>query len=233
MGPPFPKPANKQTSKYPWFLPLCLHPTGHRVPPLLPMVMLGTPPHPHDDPSPCLQSVPTLTDFLNSTNSSSDPQIWARNSACWQKSSHYCLCSAGYGLLFRCLMWYMSTFYNFTWLLSTTVSYTLVLYLRHECSPSTSQRFSPCLHSHCSQCRECPSSLSICTNRLQVKYHHDKQISGYVSLLHYMHFLWSCMDVRAGLWRRLSAEELMLLNCDVGEDSWQSLGLQGDLTSPF
>ena len=147
------------------------------------MVMLGTPPHPHDDPSPCLQSVPTLTDFLNSTNSSSDPQIWACNSACWQKSSHYCLCSTGYGLMFWCLMWYMSTFYNFTWLLSTTVSYTLVvLYLRHEYSPSTSQRFSPCLHSHCSQCRECPSSLSICINRLQAKYHHDKQISGYVSV---------------------------------------------------
>ena len=35
-----------------------------------------------------------------------------------------------------------------------------------------------------------------------------------------------------GLWRRLSAEELMLLNCGVGEDSWESLGLQGDLTSP-
>ena len=41
------------------------------------------------------------------------------------------------------------------------------------------------------------------------------------------------MDVRVGLWRRLSAEELMLLNCGVGEDSWESLGLQGDLTSSF
>ena len=29
------------------------------------------------------------------------------------------------------------------------------------------------------------------------------------------------MDVRVGLWRRLSAEELMLLNCGVGEDSWE------------
>ena len=37
------------------------------------------------------------------------------------------------------------------------------------------------------------------------------------------------MDLRVGLWRRLSAEELMLLNCGVGEDS--SLGLQGDQTS--
>ena len=31
------------------------------------------------------------------------------------------------------------------------------------------------------------------------------------------------MDVRVGLRRRLSAEELMLLNCGVGEDSWESL----------
>ena len=35
------------------------------------------------------------------------------------------------------------------------------------------------------------------------------------------------MDVRVGL---VSAE-LMLLNCGVGEDSWESLGLQGDPTS--
>ena len=35
-----------------------------------------------------------------------------------------------------------------------------------------------------------------------------------------------------GLWRKLSAEELMLLNCGVGEDSCESLGLQGDPTSP-
>ena len=41
------------------------------------------------------------------------------------------------------------------------------------------------------------------------------------------------MDVRVGLWRRLSTEELMLLNCGVGEHSWESLGLQGDPTSPF
>ena len=41
------------------------------------------------------------------------------------------------------------------------------------------------------------------------------------------------MDVRVGLWRRLSAEELMLLKCSVGEESWESLGLQGDPISPF
>ena len=32
--------------------------------------------------------------------------------------------------------------------------------------------------------------------------------------------------------RKLSAEELMLLNCGVGEDSWEPLGLQGDPTCP-
>ena len=31
------------------------------------------------------------------------------------------------------------------------------------------------------------------------------------------------MDVRVGLWKKLSAKELMLLNCSVGEDSWESL----------
>ena len=40
------------------------------------------------------------------------------------------------------------------------------------------------------------------------------------------------MDVRVGLWRKLSTEKLMLLNCGVGEDSWESLGLQGDQTNP-
>ena len=39
--------------------------------------------------------------------------------------------------------------------------------------------------------------------------------------------------MRVGLWRKLRAEELMCLNCGVGEDSWESLGLQGDPTSPF
>ena len=40
------------------------------------------------------------------------------------------------------------------------------------------------------------------------------------------------MDVRVGLWRKLRAEELLLLNCGVGEDSWESLGLQGDPACP-
>ena len=42
----------------------------------------------------------------------------------------------------------------------------------------------------------------------------------------------SYMGMRVGLWRKLSAEELTLLICGVGEDSWESLGLQGNPTSP-
>ena len=38
------------------------------------------------------------------------------------------------------------------------------------------------------------------------------------------------MDVRVGLGRKLSAEELMLLNYGVGEGSWESHGLQRDPT---
>ena len=32
--------------------------------------------------------------------------------------------------------------------------------------------------------------------------------------------------------KKANADELMLLNCGVGEDSWESLGLHGDPTSP-
>ena len=39
------------------------------------------------------------------------------------------------------------------------------------------------------------------------------------------------MDVRVGPKRKLSAKKLMLLNCGVGEESQESLGLQGDPTS--
>ena len=37
--------------------------------------------------------------------------------------------------------------------------------------------------------------------------------------------------MRVGLWRKLSAEDLMILNCGVGEDSWESFGLQEDQNS--
>ena len=40
------------------------------------------------------------------------------------------------------------------------------------------------------------------------------------------------MDVRVGLQRKLSVEELMLLNCGILEDSLESLGLKEDQTSP-
>ena len=38
------------------------------------------------------------------------------------------------------------------------------------------------------------------------------------------------MDVRVGPKRKLNIEELMLLNCSIEEDSWESLGQQEDPT---
>ena len=52
-----------------------------------------------------------------------------------------------------------------------------------------------------------------------------------VHLVKAMIFPVACTDVRIGPQKRLSTEELMLSNCDAGEDSLESLGLQGDQTS--
>ena len=43
--------------------------------------------------------------------------------------------------------------------------------------------------------------------------------------------MYRCMDLRVGLERKLSAEELMFLNCGSGEDSSESFGQQEDQTS--
>ena len=34
------------------------------------------------------------------------------------------------------------------------------------------------------------------------------------------------MDMKVGLLRKLSAKEFMLLNCGIGDDSWEAFGLQ-------
>ena len=47
----------------------------------------------------------------------------------------------------------------------------------------------------------------------------DIILSTKVRLVRAMVFPVICMDVRVGLERKLSTEELMLLNCDAGEDS--------------
>ena len=73
----------------------------------------------------------------------------------------------------------------------------------------------------------------IMTNLDSILKSRDITLPTKVHLVKAMVFQWSCIDVRVWLWRKLSAEELMLLNCGVGEDSWKSLGLQGYPTSPF
>ena len=53
-----------------------------------------------------------------------------------------------------------------------------------------------------------------------------------VCLVKALVFQWSCMAVRVGLWRKLSTEELMLLNCGVGEDSFNFMAA-GTICSDF
>ena len=72
----------------------------------------------------------------------------------------------------------------------------------------------------------------VMTNRDSIFKSRDITLPTKVCLVKAMFFQLSCMDVRVMLWRKLSAEELMLLNCGVGEDSRESLGLQGDPTRP-
>ena len=44
-------------------------------------------------------------------------------------------------------------------------------------------------------------------------------------------FTTSVNDAIPSIITELNVEELMFLNCGVGEDSWESLGLQGDQIS--
>ena len=59
----------------------------------------------------------------------------------------------------------------------------------------------------------------VMTNLYSIFKNRDITLPTKVHLVKAMFFQWSCMDVRVGLSRKLSAEELMLLNCGVGEDS--------------
>ena len=71
----------------------------------------------------------------------------------------------------------------------------------------------------------------VMTNLNRILKSRDITLSTKVLQVKAMVFPMSCMDVRVGLWRKLSTKELVLLNCGVGEDSWKSLRLQGGPTS--
>ena len=73
----------------------------------------------------------------------------------------------------------------------------------------------------------------VMTNLDNILKNRDITLPTKVRLVKLWFFQWSCMDVRSGLWRKLSTEELMLLKCGVGEDSWESFELQEDPTGPF
>ena len=74
----------------------------------------------------------------------------------------------------------------------------------------------------------------VMTNLDSILKSRDITLSAKVQLVKAMIFplVMPTFPVKVGLWRKLNTEELMLLNCGVGEDSWESLGLQGDPTSP-
>ena len=87
---------------------------------------------------------------------------------------------------------------------------------------------------------DCSHEIKVClllgrkvmTNLDSIFKSRDTTLATKVHLVKVMVFPMVMYDVRVGLWRKLSAKELMLLNCGVREDSWESLGLQGDPTSP-
>ena len=60
----------------------------------------------------------------------------------------------------------------------------------------------------------------------------DITLSTKVSLVKAMIFPVVMYGCESWTIKKLSAKELMFLNCGVGEDSGESLELQGDLTSP-
>ena len=67
--------------------------------------------------------------------------------------------------------------------------------------------------------RSLPLGRKVMTNLDSILKSRDISLPTEVCLVKAMVFQWSYVDVRVGLSRKLSTEELMLLNCDVGEDS--------------
>ena len=79
--------------------------------------------------------------------------------------------------------------------------------------------------------RRLPLGRKVMTNLDSILKNRDITLPTKVHLVKAMVFT----VVMSWMWeldRKLSAKELMLLNCGVGEDSWESPGLQGDPASP-
>ena len=65
----------------------------------------------------------------------------------------------------------------------------------------------------------------VMTNLDSICKHRDITLPTKVCLVKAMVLPVVMYGARVGLWRKLSTEELMLLNCGIGEDSWEPLGL--------
>ena len=80
--------------------------------------------------------------------------------------------------------------------------------------------------------RRLPLGMKVMNHLDSILKSRDFTLTSKVHLVKAMVFPVVMYGCESGLWRKLSAEELMLLNCGVGEDSWECLGLQGDPNSP-
>ena len=80
--------------------------------------------------------------------------------------------------------------------------------------------------------RRLPLERKVMTNLDSILKSRDITLSTKVCLVKVMVFPVFMKGCESWTIRKLSTEELMLLNCGVGEDSLESLGLQGDPTSP-
>ena len=81
------------------------------------------------------------------------------------------------------------------------------------------QHYTPYLHPAIPFGHEYLSKSKVMTNLDSKLKSRDITLSTKVRLVKARFFQWSCMDVRVGPQRKLSTEELMLLNCGAGEDS--------------
>ena len=73
----------------------------------------------------------------------------------------------------------------------------------------------------------------VMTNLDSILKSRDITLSTKVSLVKAMVFPEVMYGCESWTVKKAERQKLMVLNCGVGEDSWESLGLQGDPTSPF
>ena len=81
--------------------------------------------------------------------------------------------------------------------------------------------------------RHLPFGRKVMTNLDSIFKSRDITLPTKVCLVKAMVFLVVIYGCESWTVKKAECRRMMLLNCGVGEDSWESVGLQGDPTSPF